>query len=192
MIPFTCIWFICLISFDTRVISASSQLKVGLDFVFSPFKSQAQRSIYSRPFLHHETLERTSIADTTDELVNGLYLMILTHLFCMLSGFRSSSLSLSPALQRRETNYFRTPPISRGKHKIPTNLIDGSRVAGHVYKHLQEDESSDMESIRRWNYFFVSLLVLSCLFEPAKRKFSSPPSTPRSNSRFSDTDLWTN
>ncbi|KAM9426496.1 uncharacterized protein nrg3b [Pholidichthys leucotaenia] len=63
--------------------------------------------------------------------------------------FRSSSLSLSPALQRRETNYFRTPPIARGKHKIATNLIDGSRAAGHVYKHLQEDESSDIESIRR-------------------------------------------
>ncbi|XP_028287386.1 pro-neuregulin-3, membrane-bound isoform [Parambassis ranga] len=63
--------------------------------------------------------------------------------------FRSSSLSLSPAQQRRETNYFRTPPISRGKQKISTNLIDGSRVAGHVYKHLQEDESTDMESIRR-------------------------------------------
>ncbi|XP_029312962.1 uncharacterized protein LOC115025063 [Cottoperca gobio] len=63
--------------------------------------------------------------------------------------FRSSSLSLSPARQRRETNYFRTPPISRGKHKISTNLIDGSRVAGHVYKHLQEDESTDMEFIRR-------------------------------------------
>ncbi|KAM9336279.1 pro-neuregulin-3, membrane-bound isoform [Symphorus nematophorus] len=63
--------------------------------------------------------------------------------------FRSSSLSLSPAQQRRENNYFRTPPISRGKHKITTNLIDGSRVAGHVYKHLQEDESADVESIRR-------------------------------------------
>lgn len=63
--------------------------------------------------------------------------------------FRSSSLSLSPAQQRRENNYFRTPPISRGKHKISTNLIDGSRVAGHVYKHLQEDESTDMESIGR-------------------------------------------
>ncbi|XP_037610628.1 pro-neuregulin-3, membrane-bound isoform [Sebastes umbrosus] len=63
--------------------------------------------------------------------------------------FRSSSLSLSPARQRRETNYFRTPPISRGKHKISTNLTDGSRVNGHVYKHLQEDESTDMESIRR-------------------------------------------
>ncbi|XP_070708450.1 pro-neuregulin-3, membrane-bound isoform [Pempheris klunzingeri] len=63
--------------------------------------------------------------------------------------FRSSSLSLSPAQQWRDTSYFRTPPISRGKHKITTNLIDGSRVAGHVYKHLQEDESTDMESIRR-------------------------------------------
>ncbi|XP_069011668.1 LOW QUALITY PROTEIN: pro-neuregulin-3, membrane-bound isoform [Embiotoca jacksoni] len=63
--------------------------------------------------------------------------------------FRSSSLSLSPAQQRRETNYFRTPPISRGKHKLSTNLIDGSRAAGHVYKHLQEDEPTDMDSIRR-------------------------------------------
>ncbi|KAM9837934.1 pro-neuregulin-3, membrane-bound isoform [Aulostomus maculatus] len=63
--------------------------------------------------------------------------------------FRSNSLSLSPAQQRRETHYFRTPPISRGKLKISTNLIDGSRVAGNVYKHLQEDESTDLESIRR-------------------------------------------
>ncbi|XP_041830276.1 pro-neuregulin-3, membrane-bound isoform [Melanotaenia boesemani] len=63
--------------------------------------------------------------------------------------FRSSSLSLSPAQQRREVNHFRTPPISRGKHKISTNLIDGSRVTGHVYKHLQEDEPTDMESIKR-------------------------------------------
>ncbi|XP_033974766.1 pro-neuregulin-3, membrane-bound isoform isoform X2 [Trematomus bernacchii] len=63
--------------------------------------------------------------------------------------FRSSSLSLSPARQRRENNYFRTPPVSRGKHKISTNLIDGSRGAGHVYKHLQEDESTDIEFIRR-------------------------------------------
>ncbi|KAM4715096.1 pro-neuregulin-3, membrane-bound isoform [Anableps anableps] len=63
--------------------------------------------------------------------------------------FRSSSLSLSPAQQRREVNHFRTPPISRGKHKISTSLIDSSRVAGHVYKHLQEDESTDMEPIRR-------------------------------------------
>ncbi|XP_044033644.1 pro-neuregulin-3, membrane-bound isoform isoform X2 [Siniperca chuatsi] len=65
--------------------------------------------------------------------------------------FRSSSLSLSPAQQRRETNYFRTPPISRGKHKITTNLIDGSRAVGHVYKHLQEDDSTDVESIRRYD-----------------------------------------
>ncbi|KAM3859785.1 LOW QUALITY PROTEIN: pro-neuregulin-3, membrane-bound isoform [Diretmus argenteus] len=59
--------------------------------------------------------------------------------------FRSSSLSLSPAQPRRDTNYFRTPPVSRGKH----SLIDGVRVAGHVYKHLQEVESTDMENIRR-------------------------------------------
>ncbi|XP_034426478.1 pro-neuregulin-3, membrane-bound isoform isoform X1 [Hippoglossus hippoglossus] len=63
--------------------------------------------------------------------------------------FRSSSLSLSPAQQRREATFFRTPPISRGKHKITTNLLDGSRVVGHVYKHLQEDESTDVESLRR-------------------------------------------
>ncbi|CAG5906332.1 unnamed protein product [Menidia menidia] len=63
--------------------------------------------------------------------------------------FRSSSLSLSPAQQRREATHFRTPPISRGRNKVTTNLIDGSRVVGHVYKHLQEDESTDTESIRR-------------------------------------------
>ncbi|XP_024866640.1 pro-neuregulin-3, membrane-bound isoform [Kryptolebias marmoratus] len=63
--------------------------------------------------------------------------------------FRSSSLSLSPARQRREANLFRTPPISRGKHKISTSLIEGTRMAGHVYKHLQEDDSSDMDSRKR-------------------------------------------
>ncbi|TNN50275.1 hypothetical protein EYF80_039500 [Liparis tanakae] len=63
--------------------------------------------------------------------------------------FRSNSLSLSPAQQRRETSFFRTPPISRGKHKISTNLMDGSRGNGHVYKHLQEDEPTDVESIMR-------------------------------------------
>ncbi|XP_024141586.1 pro-neuregulin-3, membrane-bound isoform isoform X1 [Oryzias melastigma] len=65
--------------------------------------------------------------------------------------FRSSSLSLSPALQRKEASHFRTPPISRGKHKVPTNLLEGSRGSGHVYKHLQEDESTDVESVRRCN-----------------------------------------
>nr|XP_040032776.1 pro-neuregulin-3, membrane-bound isoform isoform X2 [Gasterosteus aculeatus aculeatus] len=63
--------------------------------------------------------------------------------------FRSSSLSLSPARRRRETLCFRTPPISTGKHKISTNLIEGSRANGHVYKHLQEDEPADVESMRR-------------------------------------------
>ncbi|XP_068610861.1 pro-neuregulin-3, membrane-bound isoform [Brachionichthys hirsutus] len=63
--------------------------------------------------------------------------------------FRSSSLSLSPAQQRRENNYFRTPPTSREKHKITTHSIDGPRGIGHSYKHLQEEQSTDMESIRR-------------------------------------------
>ncbi|RVE59488.1 hypothetical protein OJAV_G00189020 [Oryzias javanicus] len=63
--------------------------------------------------------------------------------------FRSSSLSLSPALQRKEASHFRTPPIPRGKHKVPTNLMEGSRGSGHVYKHLQEEESTDVESVRR-------------------------------------------
>lgn len=77
------------------------------------------------------------------------------------SGCRSSSFSLSPVQQRRENIYFRTPPISREKHKITTNLIDGSRVGGHVYKHLQEDESTDMDSLRRWNFFLFSFVSLS-------------------------------
>lgn len=64
--------------------------------------------------------------------------------------FRSSSLSLSPAQQRRETSHhFCTPPISRGKHKLSTSLMEGNRVTGHVYKHLQEEDSADMESVRR-------------------------------------------
>lgn len=103
------------------------------------------------------------------------------------SDYRSSSLSLSPAQQRRENNYFRTPPVSRGRHKIATNLMDGSRVAGHVYKHLQEDESTDIESIRRWSSFCI-LLVLSCLFDPRGGNSLCPPLTLRSNSRLTDTD----
>ncbi|XP_024913105.1 pro-neuregulin-3, membrane-bound isoform isoform X3 [Cynoglossus semilaevis] len=64
--------------------------------------------------------------------------------------FRSSSLSLSPAQQQREAVYFRTPPITRGKHKTSA-LIDGCKLSGHVYKHLQEDESVDVESQRRFD-----------------------------------------
>ncbi|KAM3591762.1 uncharacterized protein V6R79_006875 [Siganus canaliculatus] len=63
--------------------------------------------------------------------------------------FRSSSLTLSPAQHRKENSYFRTPPIARERPKITTNLMDGSRVAGHVYKHLQEDDSAENEPIRR-------------------------------------------
>jgi len=92
-------------------------------------------------------------------------LVILTHFICLPSGRRISSLSLSPAQQRREATHFRTPPISRGRHKTSANLIDGSRVSGHVYKHLQEDESTEMESIRRYFCLFVSFVMFSLILE---------------------------
>lgn len=87
------------------------------------------------------------------------------------SLYRSSSLSLSPAQRRRETNYLRTPPISREKHKITTNLLDGSRATGHVYKHLQEDDLTDMESIRRWNFYFLLFMLL---FDPEGANLFNP------------------
>lgn len=59
--------------------------------------------------------------------------------------FRSSSLSLSPAQQRRETGHFHTPPTPRGRHK----LMEGARVTGHSYRHLQEEDTADMESVKR-------------------------------------------
>lgn len=82
------------------------------------------------------------------------------------SGCRSSSLSLSPALSRREVSLFRTPPISSGKPKISSSLLEGTRKAGHVYKHLQEDDSTDMDSMKR--YFFVWFFIWS----PTKEKLS--------------------
>ncbi|XP_061562737.1 pro-neuregulin-3, membrane-bound isoform isoform X1 [Phycodurus eques] len=63
--------------------------------------------------------------------------------------FRSNSLSLSPALRRKETCHFRTPAVSRGKLKLPSNLAEASRVSAHVYKHLLEEEPADLESLRR-------------------------------------------
>lgn len=83
--------------------------------------------------------------------------------------YRSSSLSLSPAQQQREAVYFRTPPITRGKHKTST-LIDGCKLSGHVYKHLQEDESVDVESQRRWVQLFFSTLWV---FSPGDVLFDS-------------------
>lgn len=65
-----------------------------------------------------------------------------------MSSSRSSSLSLSPGQRRRENPEFRTPPVTREKHKIAANLIDGSKVNGHVYRHLEEDDSPDT-SMRR-------------------------------------------
>ncbi|XP_045925830.1 LOW QUALITY PROTEIN: pro-neuregulin-3, membrane-bound isoform [Micropterus dolomieu] len=108
------------------------------------YSFQLQKSCSS----HRTSVKGSSVAPGTSEAAPP----ILSRALSKGKRFRSSSLSLSPAQQQRETNYFRTPPISRGKHKITTNLIDGSRVAGHVYKHLQEDESKDVESMRRCDF----------------------------------------
>ncbi|XP_005804447.2 pro-neuregulin-3, membrane-bound isoform-like [Xiphophorus maculatus] len=94
---------------------------------------------------HGSSLKGNSLAPGSSTVTPPILSKALSKGKC----FRSSSLSLSPAQQRREVNHFRTPPISRGKHKISTSLIDSTRVTGHVYKHLQEDESTDMEPIRR-------------------------------------------
>ncbi|XP_029702078.1 pro-neuregulin-3, membrane-bound isoform isoform X2 [Takifugu rubripes] len=63
--------------------------------------------------------------------------------------FRSGSLSLSPAKHRRENGVFRTPPFPREKPRITAHIMEGPRMAGHVYRHLQEDEFTDSEAIKR-------------------------------------------
>ncbi|XP_037134696.1 pro-neuregulin-3, membrane-bound isoform [Syngnathus acus] len=74
---------------------------------------------------------------------------VLVRARCKGKRFRSSSLSLSPALRRKETNHFRTPPISRGKMKLRSNLADASRTSSHIYKHLREERPGHSESFRR-------------------------------------------
>ncbi|XP_021163579.2 pro-neuregulin-3, membrane-bound isoform [Fundulus heteroclitus] len=116
---------------------------------------------------HGSSLKGNSVAPGSSTVTPPILSKALSKGKC----FRSSSLSLSPAQQRRELNHFRTPPISRGKHKISTSLIDGSRVAGHVYKHLQEDESTDMEPIRRCDSASVgTLLTRTSLANTTARK----------------------
>ncbi|XP_041671030.1 pro-neuregulin-3, membrane-bound isoform [Cheilinus undulatus] len=105
------------------------------------YSLQLQKSCSS----HGSSLKGSSVAPGTSTAAPP----ILSRALSKGKRFRSSSLSLSPAQQRRESSYFRTPPVSRGKHKITANLIDGSRAGSRVYKHLQEDESTEMESIRR-------------------------------------------
>ncbi|KAL7372022.1 hypothetical protein ABVT39_008613 [Epinephelus coioides] len=129
---------------DSRSLRDCSVNASGLMSKSTPrlqYSLQLQKSCSS----HGSSVKGSSVAPGTSAVAPP----ILSRALSKGKRFRSSSLSLSPARQRRETNYFRTPPISRGKHKISTNLIDGSRVPSHVYKHLQEDESTDMESIRR-------------------------------------------
>ncbi|GAA6214266.1 pro-neuregulin-3, membrane-bound isoform-like [Lates japonicus] len=129
---------------DSRSLRDCSVNASGLMSKSTPrlqYSLQLQKSCTS----HGSSVKGSSVAPGTSAVAPP----ILSRALSKGKRFRSSSLSLSPAQQRRETNYFRTPPVSRGKHKISTNLIDGSRVAGRVYKHLQEDESTDVESIRR-------------------------------------------
>ncbi|KAI3365252.1 hypothetical protein L3Q82_010344 [Scortum barcoo] len=129
---------------DTRSLRDCSVNASGLMSKSTPrlqYSLQLQKSCSS----HGSCIKGNSVVPGTSTVTPP----ILSRALSKGKRFRSSSLSLSPAQQRRETNYFRTPPVSRGKHKITTNLIDGSRVAGPVYKHLQEDESTDIESIRR-------------------------------------------
>ncbi|TDG98017.1 hypothetical protein EPR50_G00213870 [Perca flavescens] len=129
---------------DSRSLRDCSVNASGLMSKSTPrlqYSFQLQKSCSS----HGSSVKGNSVAPGTSTVTPP----ILSRALSKGKRFRSSSLSLSPARQRRESNYFRTPPISRGKHKISTNLIDGSRVNGLVYKHLQEDDSTDMESIRR-------------------------------------------
>ncbi|CAL8281762.1 unnamed protein product [Merluccius merluccius] len=61
--------------------------------------------------------------------------------------FRSSLLSISPAQERRGGTYCQTPPTSRGK----CGLLDGARVTGRAYSHLDAAEvmNREAESLRR-------------------------------------------
>ncbi|XP_076154901.1 pro-neuregulin-3, membrane-bound isoform [Alosa pseudoharengus] len=62
---------------------------------------------------------------------------------------RSKSLSVSPSQKRRSFNNRSashwTPPIGRTRH----NLIGGARDSGHAYRHLQEVETPETESLKR-------------------------------------------
>ncbi|XP_041939651.1 pro-neuregulin-3, membrane-bound isoform isoform X2 [Alosa sapidissima] len=62
---------------------------------------------------------------------------------------RSKSLSVSPSQKRRSCNNRSashwTPPIGRTRH----NLIGGARDSGHAYRHLQEVETPETESLKR-------------------------------------------
>ncbi|KAM6964752.1 uncharacterized protein nrg3b isoform 2-T2 [Tautogolabrus adspersus] len=129
---------------DSRSLRDCSVNASGLMSKSTPrlqYSLQLQKSCSS----HGSSLKGSSVAPGTSTAAPP----ILSRALSKGKRFRSSSLSLSPAQQRRETNYFRTPPVSRGKHKITTNLIEGTRASSHIYKHLQEDDSTDMESIRR-------------------------------------------
>ncbi|XP_056433699.1 pro-neuregulin-1, membrane-bound isoform [Gadus chalcogrammus] len=76
----------------------------------------------------------------------------LTRALAKVKRFRSSSLSISPAQECRGGNNCQIPPTSRGKR----SLLDGARVSGRAYSHLDEAEvmrsefmDQEAESLRR-------------------------------------------
>ncbi|XP_062415851.1 LOW QUALITY PROTEIN: pro-neuregulin-3, membrane-bound isoform [Pungitius pungitius] len=111
---------------------------------------------------HGSSVKGSSVAPGASSSAAAAAPPILIRALSKGKRFRSSSLSLSPGQRRRETSHFRTPPVSRGKHKISTNLLEGSRANGHVYKHLQEDEPTDVESVRRCDSAGGKPAVLLC------------------------------
>jgi len=66
----------------------------------------------------------------------------ISHANASQSAHRSGSLSVSPAQEHRGGTYCQTLPTSRGKH----GLLDGARVSGRAYSHLDEAEVVDKEA----------------------------------------------
>ncbi|XP_061822710.2 pro-neuregulin-3, membrane-bound isoform isoform X2 [Nerophis lumbriciformis] len=93
--------------------------------------------------------------------------------------FRSNSLSLSPALKRKESNHVRTPPVSGRKLKLPSGL------ASHVYKHLQEEEEEEeeeeepthLESLRRCDAAGGKVSALFSRTPPVRKGWTEVPCT---------------
>lgn len=111
----------------------------------SALMSKSTRSQYNHPLqkanVHGSGLKASDVGTSPPA--------VLSRALSKGKRFRSSSLSLSPAQQRRETGHFHTPPTPRGRHKLQCSLMEGTKVTGHSYRHLQEEDAADMESIKR-------------------------------------------
>ncbi|XP_053720571.1 pro-neuregulin-3, membrane-bound isoform isoform X1 [Synchiropus splendidus] len=64
-------------------------------------------------------------------------------------NFRKGSLTFYPIQRQKEISVFSTPPISRGKLKLLTNLSDKVAKCRHFYRPLQDDETSDQGPVLR-------------------------------------------